>query len=93
MECSPQWFMTSISHAYVMKPPKSPEGQGTQVGEHVKIWEKNGVLREGLEILDPFPYFTLCISSSHYSLASFNILCNKSVIYEVNHFPEFCEPL
>lgn len=36
---------------------------------------------------------TLCISSSGYWLASFNVLCNKLVIYWIIGFSEFCELL
>ena len=35
----------------------------------------------------------LCFSSSGCWFISFNTLCNKLVVWWVNQFPEFCEPL
>lgn len=39
------------------------------------------------------PDLSLCVSSSDYKFVSFNILCNKLVIWSVNYSPEFCELL
>ena len=55
-----------INYAYVMKPPKNPEGwdsESFRVGEHVEMLTQWCIWRD-VDALCPFPtYLALCISS------------------------------